>query len=66
MEMNAKNIVEQRQQAGANNNDICPDLILNDMVMCDALERLYQPSSRQIRECCLNEYYIRCSLRRSA
>jgi hypothetical protein len=66
MESISENIIENRQQAGSKNKDICPALILADTIVCGALGRLYQPSSRQIRECCANEYHIQCSLRRSA
>jgi hypothetical protein len=66
MESISENIIENRQQVGSKKNDICPALVLADTIACGALEKLYQPSSRQIRECCANEYHVLCSLRRSA
>ena len=66
MESNSENITENEKQVGSKSKDICPALVLADMIVCDALGRLYQPSSRQIRECCANEYHVHCSLRRSS
>ncbi len=62
----SETVIEQRQPDGAKRSDICPALILADRVMCDALGQLYQPSRRQIRECCTKEYHFLCSLRRPA
>ncbi len=62
----SENITESRQQTGSKKEDICPSLILNDVIACNALGRLYQPSSRQIKECCANGYYVQCTLRRTA
>jgi len=55
---------EHYRQSIEINNEICPALILADTILCDAMARLYQPSDRQVRECCLNEYYMQCTLRR--
>ncbi len=55
---------EHYRQFGETNGQICPSLVLADTILCDAVDKLYQPSDRQIRECCLNEYYMQCSLRR--
>lgn len=66
MESISENAIEKTQHAGSKNKDICPALILADVIVCCALGRLYEPSSRQINECCVNEYHVRCSLRHSA
>jgi hypothetical protein len=58
--------IEHRQPDGPKNGDVCPALILAARVMCDALEHRYQPSRRQIRECCTKGYHARCSLRAPA
>jgi len=66
MESISEKVIENRRQTGSKSKDnMCPDLILEDMIVCGALGRFYQPSRRQIRECCANEYHVRCSLRRS-
>ena len=61
----SENINDKWQQADSKNKEICPDLILADVIVCAALDRFYQPSKRQITECCANEDHVRCSLRRS-
>lgn len=65
MESLSENAIENLQQAGSKDKDICPALILADVIVCCALGRPYQPSSRQIKECCANEFHVQCSLRRS-
>ncbi len=62
MKSNSEAILEHQQPEGVKKSDICPALIVEDRVMCDALEHLYPPSKRQIRECCTKEYHILCSL----
>jgi hypothetical protein len=65
MDAMSQSFINRSKTDGANSSDICPALVLADKVMCDALEQLYQPSSRQIREYCTKKSHNQCSLRRS-
>ncbi len=65
MKLSLETVIEYPQPDDAKNN-VCPALILADRVMCDALEQLYHPSKRQIREFCTKENHITCSLLSSA
>ena len=66
METISENLIEHVQQSEAQVKGICPFFISADMVGCDALEQLYRPDDRQIREFCLSEYHMQCSLQRPA
>lgn len=62
METAAKNINEQQHQSVQKRDDICPALILDKKIFCDAREHIFHPISRQMREFCLNEQHTRCPL----
>jgi len=43
--------------------NVCPSLILDRTVVCDAVKEVFQPSRRMIRESCTNEQHLSCPLR---
>jgi hypothetical protein len=61
-----ENTIDYRQGKYTRKHEICPDLVLAETVVCDAIGQPYRPSNRQMREFCMNECYAGCSLRRSA
>jgi hypothetical protein len=42
---------------------VCPSLILDKHIVCDAVKETFQPSRRMIRESCINERHLSCPLR---
>ena len=42
---------------------ICPSLVLDKQIICDAANQVFQPSKRMIRESCTNEQHLSCPLR---
>ena len=58
--------IDYRQGENTRKYEICPALVLAETIVCDAIGQPYRPSDRHMREFCMNEYYAKCSLRRSA
>jgi hypothetical protein len=42
---------------------ICPSLILDKQIVCDAAKHVFQPSRRMIKESCTNDQHLSCPLR---
>ncbi len=61
-----ENVRDHRQEGNRIKNEVCPALVLAETMVCDAIGQPYQPCNRHMREFCLNECYVRCSLHRSA
>jgi hypothetical protein len=55
--------VEGREVNDLMRKAVCPALILDKKVVCDAGKEIFHPSSRLIRESCTNELHKLCPLR---
>ena len=66
MNQNRKNAVESRQTDRVMDSTVCPSLVLDKKVVCDAGKAIFQPSSRLVRESCTNELHKQCPLRCSS
>jgi hypothetical protein len=62
MESAGKREEGTRQQAAGILPDSCPALIFAKRPLCEAFDRLYYPSSREVNECCMSENHINCFL----
>ncbi len=62
----AENVIDHQHEKNTRKYEVCPALILAETIVCDAIGQSYQPCNRQMREFCMNESYVRCSLRHSA
>ena len=62
MESAEERKAESKQQAAGILHDGCPALIFAKRPLCEAFDRLYYPSSREVNECCMRENYINCFL----
>ena len=55
--------VDDTRKAYQEMRSVCPSLILDHNVVCDAVKEVFQPSRRMIRESCTNEQHQSCPLR---
>ena len=60
---NPGSAVDSTRNAGQAMRSVCPSLILDHNVVCDAVKEIFQPSRRMIRESCTNEQHQSCPLR---